>query len=402
MSNILFVLGGLGMGGVETYITRLAEQLAVEGHQISVLLLSDKADAGLHSRLSASATVTTIEWVPFFGPSSWINAMLPVFGEAKSYDLVHVVDVLTFAFVLMNRTKIKASAISVGIYHSKEITWWRNRDVYFRKVMLRAYDDNFDLNIFPNESTAAISSRFVSASSTKTPAILPLGIDLTKYAQNVPSQKSLKIVSVGRLVDFKTYNKNIITILPELLKHAAFEYHIYGDGPERSKLMSLCKDLNVSSAVHFHGEINYNSLGQALNNIFCFVGSGTTIIEASASGVPSLVGIESIDSPLTCGWFSDIKGYSYNEAEATQSRLSIASLILSLSAASAEDYQLLSLAHIAKANEFDLKATASNFLTLSSQSVQNFCKINRWRALGSFIYSIIRFGPSALKRRFDA
>lgn len=102
------------------------------------------------------------------------------------------------------------------------------------------------------------------------------------------------------MVDFKTYNKHIINILDEI-NHLGYnlEYYIYGDGPERFFLEKLAK-----TKIHFKGSID---LPNILNNAFLFVGSGTSIIEASAGGIPSIIGIESEDRPYTYGLFS------YNE-----------------------------------------------------------------------------------------
>ena len=44
-----------------------------------------------------------------------------------------------------------------------------------------------------------------------------------------------------------------------------------------------------------------------------FVGSGTSIIESSALGIPSIIGIESNNDGETYGFFSNLRGYSYNE-----------------------------------------------------------------------------------------
>ncbi len=55
-----------------------------------------------------------------------------------------------------------------------------------------------------------------------------------------------------------------------------------------------------------------------MNGAFLFVGSGTAIVEASALGIPSVVGIESSQDPVTFGYLSDIPGFSYNELNESQ------------------------------------------------------------------------------------
>ena len=138
MKNILFVLGGLSIGGVETYVVRLAKELKEQGNSIDILLLSGKYDVGLFSQLSKFASVTIIEKVSFLGASSWINSLLPNSNRSDiHYDVVHVVDLLTLAYVYFNRKHYSFTGLSIGIYHSKEICWWRERNIYFRKKIDR-------------------------------------------------------------------------------------------------------------------------------------------------------------------------------------------------------------------------------------------------------------------------
>lgn len=401
MKSIMFVMGGVAIGGVETYVVRLAKYLSLAGHNVTVTLLSNKYDAGLLEELSHYAKVDIVERVPFLSASSWINALLPAKKDKVVYDIIHVVDVLTLAYVFLNKARLKFSFLSMGVYHSKEISWWRGENVYFRKKMLDLYDRNVRLTLFSNESTAEIAAALCKVDLASLD-ILPLGISFESYSAQQPLQSSLRIVSVGRLVDFKVYNKHVITQLPELRKQANFEYFIYGTGPERAALVSLAQACGVSDYVHFLGEVEYAELPAILEGAFCFVGSGTTIIEASAAGIPSVVGIESIEQPLTCGLFSDVSGYSYNEEAATTVRVGIFDTIVKLHALSPEDYIEVSNQHRRKAKFFDIVETSVKFVQLSNRKPVFDIKMNRWIAMLSFVTSVIVRGPKRLKSRFDS
>ena len=267
--------------------------------------------------------------------------------------------------------------------------------------MLELYDRNVHLTLFPNERTAEMAAEF-SGSDVSSLDILPLGISFESYSARQPLQSSLRIVSVGRLVDFKIYNRHVISQLAELRKLADFEYFIYGDGPERSALVALAQSHGVEAHVHFCGEVDYAELPSILDGAFCFVGSGTTIIEASAAGIPSVVGIESIEKPLTCGLFSDVVGYSYNEESATTNRVGIFDTIAALHAMSPSEYMQVSERHRTKAKLFDILETSAQFVEKSNRAPRFDIKINRWVAMVSFIKSVIFLGPKALKSRFDS
>ncbi len=399
MKNILFVLGGLSIGGVETYIVRLASELKSKGNNISVILLSNKVDKNLLVELESHSNVYIHEIFPFLGASSWLNAFIPFKFTSNNFDIVHVVDLLTLSFIYFHRDSLNFEFLSIGIYHSKEITWWNGRKCYFRDKMIELYNDNIEATLFPSESIIELA-RHTRNLENKNLAIVPLGISCIQNEKILCNKASCKIVSVGRLVDFKVYNRHVITQLKFLRTLRAFEYYIYGDGPEKENLIKLAVNEGVIDFVHFMGEIEYKDFLSALDDSFCFIGSGTAIIEASAAGIPSIVGIESIAEPLTCGLFSDVQGFSYNEEFATSVRLTFYSVVKNILAMDELEYEKLSNSHKLKAGSFDIKKTSELFLTLSNQNPIFNVRFNRFHGFVSFIYSIFRFGPNSLKRRF--
>jgi hypothetical protein len=133
-----------------------------------VILLSSKHDNLLFQKLSSVATVCVVEYFPFFGASSWLNALVPASACSHThFDVVHVVDLLTLSYMYFQRKKYSFDALSIGIYHSREIIWWRDRNVYFRKKMLELYDQNVKLTLFPNESTAEIAATYKALDSSE-------------------------------------------------------------------------------------------------------------------------------------------------------------------------------------------------------------------------------------------
>lgn len=400
MKKVLFVLCGFPIGGIETYILRLTKELSGRGISVDIFLLSGKYDFALMNEIRNYANILICERTFLSSRSSWLNAFLPhkAIKGTQYYDVVHVIDILTLGFVLLNSDVIKFKGLSIGIYHSMEICWWRDKNVYFRQKLLEIYDKNVGLTLFPNESVASMASNY-TGENVESFNIVPLGIDLLKYKQSAPSIRSKKIISVGRLVDFKVYNRHMISQLAEVRKIADLEYYIYGDGAEKESLYLHAVACGVEKFVHFKGSVPYENLQDIFNDAFCFIGSGTTIIEASAAGIPSIVGIESILEPLTCGFFCDIKGYSYNELSATTTRVSFVEAISKLVKFTAADYETFSAAHRLKASCFDIKITTTAFLEKSTGTPDFNIRLNRWRALLSFSFSLLRFGPKALKSR---
>lgn len=388
------------MGGVETYITRLSKELHAIGCDVSVVILSSKVDRLLLNELSAFAKVSICNSFSILNTSSWINAFMPIKKHTVDYDIVHVVDLLTLGFVYINQEAIRYKFLSIGIYHSLELSWWEEKNVYFRRKLIELHRKNIALTLFPSESIAYLASEQTGVPLNEL-SILPLGVDLSKYAYSHPSRSSKRIISVGRLVKFKTYNKHIIEQLKSIRELGDFQYYIYGDGPELLELQDLALLNQVDEYVHFMGEVDYSELPAVLNNVFCFVGSGTVLIEAAAAGIPSIVGIESIEEPITSGFFSEVVGYSYNEASASSIRVRILDKFKSLTVLSTDEYDEISSQHRKKAKQFNLKCTALQFVEFSNKTPDSSITINRWVAVLSLIVAVLMYGPRSLRMRFN-
>ncbi len=97
------------------------------------------------------------------------------------------------------------------------------------------------------------------------------------------------LITTSRLV-----HKNAIDIVIKALKYLATSIHflILGDGPLRSDLESLAKQLKLSERVHFAEQVPNTTIIQYLNISDIFVrpsrseGFGTSFVEAMAAGVP--------------------------------------------------------------------------------------------------------------------
>ena len=129
------------------------------------------------------------------------------------------------------------------------------------------------------------------------------GIDLEKYKfdedvrqktrRELKLEENYVLINVGSLSDIKNQDF-LIHLMPDLLeKNPDIRLLLVGDGPLKSDLENLCKDLKVSDQVIFLGNSDrVNELLMAAD-IFLFPskreGLGISAIEAQASGLVSLL-----------------------------------------------------------------------------------------------------------------
>ncbi len=108
----------------------------------------------------------------------------------------------------------------------------------------------------------------------------------------------LKIVSVGRLIEFKGFHHLIRACAVLKQRGVCFELNIVGEGPWDERLRRLAEEQDVASEVIFHGVLGGDAVGQLLaaSHVFALAavvdGKGasdilpTVITEAMASGLP--------------------------------------------------------------------------------------------------------------------
>ena len=126
------------------------------------------------------------------------------------------------------------------------------------------------------------------------------GLDPARFvAANAGAQgDTLKIVSVGRLIEFKGFHHLISACAGLKRRSVRFELHIVGEGPWDERLRRLADEKDVGREVIFHGILGGDAVGQLLaeSHVFALAaivdGKGasdilpTVITEAMASGLP--------------------------------------------------------------------------------------------------------------------
>ena len=127
-----------------------------------------------------------------------------------------------------------------------------------------------------------------------------MGIDLDKFKflkRKLLPGKTIKILSVGRLIEKKGYEFTIRAIANVIDRYKHITYYIAGDGPLRNKLEDLVSELGVKKYVKFLGALNQEEVLKFYEQAHVFVLSSITannekegipvvLMEAHASGLP--------------------------------------------------------------------------------------------------------------------
>ena len=223
-----------------------------------------------------------------------------------------------------------------------------------------------------NEAVRREHENFFKIDLSESP-IVPLIIHTPDKFPEPRLVNTKKIVSIGRLVPFKMYVIPVIRILAKLNEQGhSFEYHIYGDGEMMEQVKQLIEDLHASNFVFMHGTIAYDNFNKVIQDALLFIGMGTSIIESSARGVPSVLAIESRSDDATYGWYYDQKGYEVGEQIVENAVFSYEQFILQAFNSTPTEYEEMCFKSWKKSQEFSSAVVMNKYYQLLNDADRNF------------------------------
>lgn len=395
--KVLFVNDNFKTGGVETFMLRLAQNL--DQQEIKPIFLSQSFifDEEIINRLNTVAHVYFWDDYLYF-PNVVLRKIPPIvkvllpIKKKKLYkdlltDLTHVhatnVNSLIYSNRILRFLKKENVGFSVGVYHINEYNILRYKENFFlRKLskMLKSFSSkNF---IFFNEISREYYAKIFGKNLLQSP-LAPIGIVVQERSQNL-GIKCNRIVSIGRLTSWKTYNFHMIHVIDCLKKKGiTIHYDSYGDGDQRNNLEKRVKELGLESQINFHPAIPYKSFYEVLANSLMFIGAGTAIIEASSAGIPSLVGIENLNKsePKTYGFLHELSSYSYQELELDFKKKDIQLYIENLLETTDSEYAVLCEMAKNRAKDFDIAKTSSIFHSVVANGISIKFTFSYWEIM---------------------
>lgn len=322
---MLFIYGALTLGGVETFFLRMSKERYKLGLKTSVLLLSspEASDKVLLKEIRKYAQVLFPE--DLFTANSGLSRRFPLLSPVNKnrllelYDKIDQIHVYEGMYALLgnrfNSITGKKIPITIGFYHYVKFIWGGEKIPHFERINRKFIFEHLpkEALLMFSEDNKNIYEKYKRMSFAKS-QVFRLGVvDKNKVELNGALKNPLKIIAVGRLVEFKTYNFYMLEVINDLRKQGVVVvFDIYGDGPLKSKILERIKQLKLDDSVALKGPLDYLNFNEVVSRYDLFIGSGTAIIQAASLGVPSIVGVENVIQPKTYGFFSDVHQYEYN------------------------------------------------------------------------------------------
>ena len=248
-------------------------------------------------------------------------------------DIILSVSSETLILSFLMKKIFPDAKLITGVFFQAEYSWIPSRINFFSYMTKKAIKALPESNIFTmNQNVLDYHKPLISNS-----LIIPLFIDIERFSI-IRNPKRNKIISVGQIIPFKTYNFYMLNVIYKLLKLGYnFEYHIYGHGSQELELIRRINEMNLGNNVFFHGEIDYKDFPKVLSDAYVFIGMGTSIIEASSSGVPSILASPTVEA-VSYGWYFEQEGYHTGENLSIPPRINIEDMLIELNNITHENY----------------------------------------------------------------
>ncbi|RZG75958.1 hypothetical protein EXU29_00670 [Acinetobacter wuhouensis] len=365
---MLIIYGALGLGGIETFFVRLAKERFRSNKKTKVLFLvpkyKAKYDNALLQELLKYADVYYYEDVFKKTFINWRFVLCHSFNILKVKEIledcnqIHVSDAQNglLANEMLKLLNIR-KPITFGVYHSMEFTWKMERFPYFERVNRKFFYevvDSHNIMCFSMGTKEVIKKRTgYDLKNAKTFRLGVVSLNINKERVITEKPKNIKVCAIGRLTDFKTYNFWMPKIISDLNnKGLKITLDIYGNGESEKKVKDIVSE--YSEYVKVFPSFNYGEFKTVVSSYDLFIGSGTAIIEASSLGIPSIIGIESIDEGKTYGFFCDFSKYEYNVMGLPFFLKDVESTIYEFTELSISQINDLSSKHQKAAKDFDI------------------------------------------------
>lgn len=397
---MVIIANTLAPNGGTTFLIRMAREYHQRGKKIKILVLYENYSTEHLNDLKKYAAVFFIEdFVSSFFSHFSKSQLFPFILNLKNKKLkqfiagentLHVMGI--FGFILAKRIQkvVPTLQITVGVYHQNEFMYDSIKGFFNKWIFDEISKLNSNNLIFFNNSMRLAYGKYFNKSFLSAP-LLPIGIPLKKEFETHKKYTPRLIVSIGNLVGFKTYNKHIISLLPEILKtYPDIQYHIYGHGEELSKVEGLISSLNLDDHVAVRGILDYNKFDEIVSEANVFIGNGTAVLEAANAGVPSITGIESCELPVSYGFVSDIDGFDYNEYVENKKTFEFKYLLDNLFQGGEAERERMGALCKAGVKKFDISNTISGFDAINALEnkgeVKFISRIVLARLFISFLY----------------
>lgn len=295
--------------GVVTSVQNLYEELKKDGHDVKILTLSNNQKSRREGEVYYIRSVSLEKVYPEVRmPTAYRHKMIKELMLWKP-DIIHSqCEFFTFQYAL--RISKCTGAPIVHTYHTLY-------EQYFTYVLPIKRLSKPAIKTFSKKRLKKVKQVIAPTKKVETVlqeyglhnpiCVIPSGISLVRHLETMPAKERLAkrhelgidddrfvMLNLGRLGFEKNIDELLHMFAKARIQNDKLVFLIVGDGPARSHLEELSKELHIQESVIFTGMVdpslvhNYYKLGDLFVAASTSETQGLTFIEAAANGLPLL------------------------------------------------------------------------------------------------------------------
>ena len=310
-------------GGSGVVATELGKALASAGHEVHFITYTqpprlDFFSENIFYHEVSVASYPLFEYLPY--ESALASKMVDVTVN-EQLDLIHVhyaIPHASAAYLAKQILKYKGIHVPViTTLHGTDITLV-GRDPSFEPVVTFSINESDGVTAVSESLRNDTYSSFEILSAIE---VIPNFIDLKRFRKQPKEHFKLAICPNGEKLLMHTSNfrkvkriEDIIQVFAKVQKQVPSKLLLVGDGPERSGIESLCRELGVASDVRFLGKLDTIEEALSMADLFFLTSEkesfGLAALEAMACEVPVISsnagGIPEVNIHGVTGFLSEI------------------------------------------------------------------------------------------------
>src|SRR3989338_1876366 len=302
--------------GIENLVIQVGKGLNARGVHVSVVTTAEHPKPSVFEEIS-------VQEFPRWAPSEnyFLSPELVKGLEKGKWDIIHCFGYNNLITFMVMAKKKKDQCLVVSPASAGTSSLFRKMLLFPYRHLFNWYSKNIDAVVFLSEFEKNLFLKDLRVNPTNT-WIIPIGVD-QRFIDSIKVQKKHEIVSVGRLVKNKGFDRllQIFAIISK--KDPGLRLRIIGKGVERVTLEHLAKELGIQDKVDFMGEIPFSRrtelftfLKQAKAFVFLskYESQGVVISEAIASKTPAIIFPNSAQKEfIDQGWAVGVSENDTNE-----------------------------------------------------------------------------------------
>jgi glycosyltransferase involved in cell wall biosynthesis len=381
-------LGQLRMGGVETMCLKAMKRLVARDRYV----FAESSEGELQELIDRRVEVIgsfNLAAVARFIDKSLLSARN---GEGTAITIVSMQPWQLIRAALLNRMLCARGHRVRGFHlvtHSRAF-FFDSRLPLLRRLFRRAFfSAPRPSTYFMNLAAREAHQRFWNTDLSDYPVItLPISDPAAAWAAR--DGAGLRVVSVGRLVHFKGYNRAVPEVVRSLRADGInVSWDIWGDGEDRELIAGAIQQANMGDQVRLMGQLPYERFDETIAGYDLFVGMGTALLEAGRIGMPAITAVEGAVED-TYGFLCDTPLDSVGDQVEGATRLPLGEVVASYAHATVSERADIGLA--CRRSAIERSSSVDDFVNaVESAAPWALARSDRtWLALGSLAFALFR------------